>query len=60
LDSVGTDAHKIFEGLQVKPYWEKGMINAIFRDKMVGYEFNMDMIGANGISIKNPQFGIVD
>lgn len=34
------------------------MPNAIFRDKMVGYELNVDMTGANGIAKNNPQFGI--
>ncbi|GGL52078.1 hypothetical protein GCM10007968_15250 [Sporolactobacillus putidus] len=56
LDNVGVDAHKVFEGLQVKPYWGKGMFNAIFRDKMVGYELKVDITGANGIAKNNTQF----
>lgn len=58
LDNIGVDAHKAFEGLQVKPYWEKGMPNAIFRDKMVGYELKVDINAANGIAKSNPQFGL--
>ncbi|WP_332237362.1 hypothetical protein [Sporolactobacillus sp. KGMB 08714] len=57
LDNVGVDAHKVFEGLQVKPYWGKGMSNAVFRDKMVGYELKVDITGANGIAKNNTQFG---
>ncbi|MCM3674566.1 T7SS effector LXG polymorphic toxin [Peribacillus simplex] len=47
----------IFEGLQVKPYWEKGMQTAIYRNKMGAYVLNVDIIGGNGIAKNNPQFG---
>ena len=33
------------------------MPNALFSDKMVGYELKVDMTGASGIAKNNPQFG---
>ena len=33
------------------------MSNAIYRDKMVGYELKVDLICANGMAMNNPQFG---
>lgn len=33
------------------------MSNAVFRDKMVGYELKVDITGANGIAKNNTQFG---
>ncbi|MFF2500721.1 hypothetical protein [Peribacillus sp. NPDC058075] len=55
--NAGNNSKTIFEGLQVKPYWEKGMQKAIYRNKMGAYELNVDIIGGNGIAKNNPQFG---
>ncbi|MDM5318075.1 T7SS effector LXG polymorphic toxin [Fictibacillus sp. b24] len=57
IEATGKDAKVIFEGLQVKPYWQKGMDHAIYRGQMGAYKLNIDLIGANGIAKSNPQFG---
>ncbi|WP_226668912.1 ribonuclease YeeF family protein [Metabacillus litoralis] len=53
----GKDATKLFKGVQVKPFYQKGMSNAIYRDTMGAYQLNIDLIGANGLAKANPQFG---
>lgn len=57
IKAGGNDAKVIFEGLQVKPYWQKGMDHAIYRGQMGAYILNIDLKGANGIAKSNPQFG---
>ena len=57
LDRVDGDARKLFEGLQVKPYWEDGMDVAEYRGKMMAYEITEPIDVAFGITKANPQFG---
>ncbi|BCN32397.1 hypothetical protein [Anaeromicropila herbilytica] len=54
---INGDARKLFEGLQVKPYWEDGMDFAEYRSKMMAYEVTEDIDAAFGITKANPQFG---
>jgi|GEM_PF-5580510 len=54
---TGQDATRLFKGVQVKPFYQKGMSNAIYRDTMGAYQLNVDLIGANGLAKANPQFG---
>ena len=51
------DARKLFEGLQVKPYWDDGMEAAEYRSKMMAYEITENIDVAFGITKANPQFG---
>lgn len=57
LDRIDGDARKLFEGLQVKPYWEDGMDVAEYRSKMMAYEITEPIDVAFGITKANPQFG---
>jgi hypothetical protein len=57
IDRVGNDATKIFEGLQVKPFYKEGMDNAIYRNTMMAYEPTVELDGVFGIAKANPQFG---
>ena len=57
LDRIDGDARKLFEGLQVKPYWEDGMSAAEYRGKMMAYEVTEEIDVAFGITKANPQFG---
>ena len=57
IELFGNDARKIFEGLQVKPYYEKGMSVAEYRAKLTPYRVNCDINVADGIALNNPQFG---
>lgn len=47
----------MFEGLQVKSYWEDGMDVAEYRSKMMAYEITEPIDVAFGITKANPQFG---
>ena len=57
VDRINGDSRKLFEGLQVKPYWEDGMDAAEYRSKMMAYELIEDTTVAFGITKANPQFG---
>ena len=57
LDRINGDARKLFEGLQVKPYWEDGMNFAEYRSKMMAYEIIEPIDAAFGITKANHQFG---
>lgn len=57
IELFGNDAKKIFEGLQVKPYYEKGMSVAEYRAQLTSYRVNCDINVADGIALNNPQFG---
>jgi len=57
VERVNGDSRKLFEGLQVKPYWEDGMEAAEYRSKMMAYEITEDTNVAYGITKANPQFG---
>ncbi|GAA0086262.1 hypothetical protein UT300007_27010 [Clostridium sp. CTA-7] len=57
IDRVGNDATKIFEGLQVKPFYKEGMDSAIYRKTMMAYEPTTELDAAFGIAKSNPQFG---
>ena len=57
IDRIDGDARKLFEGLQVKPYWEDGMSVAEYRSKMMAYEITEEIDVAFGITKANPQFG---
>lgn len=57
VDKINGDSRKMFEGLQVKPYWEDGMQAAEYRSKMMAYEITDDIDVAFGITNANPQFG---
>ena len=58
VQKVGNDAKKIFEGLQVKPYYEKGMQYAEYRGNLTPYRVNGNINVADGVALKNPQFGV--
>lgn len=57
INRIDGDARKLFEGLQVKPYWEEGMSVAEYRSKMMAYEITDEIDVAFGITKANPQFG---
>ena len=52
ISSVGQDAQKLFEGLQVQKHKVHG-----YKKEMQGYLFNQDIAAAQGITKANPQFG---
>ena len=58
INGLGNDAKKIFEGLQVKPYYENGMAYAEYRGQLTPYQVNVDINVADGLALNNPQFGI--
>ncbi|XQY92520.1 hypothetical protein ACNRWW_03595 [Metabacillus sp. HB246100] len=47
VNRIKGDSRKLFEGLQVKPYWEDGMAAVECRSKMMAYR----------VTKANPQFG---
>ena len=57
ITDVGNNATKLFEGVQVKPYYVRGMDSAEYRKIMGAYKFNEDINSATGITLSNPQFG---
>ena len=57
VNRIKGDSRKLFEGLQVKPYWEDGMAAAEYRSKMMAYEIIEDRNVAYGVTKANPQFG---
>ena len=57
ITDVGNNATKLFEGVQVKPYYVRGMDSAEYRKIMGAYKFNEDINLATGITLSNPQFG---
>ncbi|MRX74239.1 hypothetical protein GJU40_19130 [Bacillus lacus] len=57
VERINGDSKKLFEGLQVKPYWEDGMNAAEYRSKMVAYEIKENTDVAFGLTKANPQFG---
>ena len=57
ISQTGNSARKIFEGLQVKPYYEDGMEFATYRAEMTPYRVNEPINVAEGITKANPQFG---
>ena len=55
--TIGNDAQKVFGGLQVKPYYEKGMAYAEYRSKLTPYKVHGELNVADGVALNNPQFG---
>lgn len=55
--TVGNDAQKFFGGLQVKPYYERGMTYAEYRSSLTPYKVHGELNVADGFALKNPQFG---
>ena len=55
--TIGNDAQKVFGGLQVKPYYEKGMAYAEYRSKLTPYKVRGELNVADGVALNNPQFG---
>lgn len=54
---VGNNAQDVFGGLQVKPYYEKGLPYAEYRANLTPYRVNGDINVADGYALNNPQFG---
>lgn len=46
---LGNDAQKVFGGLQVKPYYEKGMTFAEYRSSLTPYKVHGELNMQNGI-----------
>ncbi len=57
IADLGNDAQKVFGGLQVKPYYEKGMPCAEYRSSLTPYKVHGELNVAEGLAINNPQFG---
>lgn len=57
IADLGNDAQKVFGGLQVKPYYEKGMPFAEYRSSLTPYKVHGELNAAEGLAINNPQFG---
>ena len=55
--TIGNDAQKVFGGLQVKPYYEKGMAYAEYRSKLTPYKVHGELNVVDGVALNNPQFG---
>lgn len=55
--TIGNDAQKVFGGLQVKPYYEKGMAYAEYRSKLTPYKVHGELNVADGVALNNTQFG---
>ena len=55
--TIGNDAQKVFGGLQVKPYYEKGMAYAEYRSKLTPYKVHGELNVADGVALNNPQIG---
>ena len=56
--TIGNDAQKVFGGLQVKPYYEKGMAYAEYRSKLTPYKVHGELNVADGVALNNTQFGL--
>ncbi|WP_455721131.1 hypothetical protein [Agathobacter sp.] len=57
IADLGNDAKKVFGGLQVKPYYEKGMQFAEYRSSLIPYKVHGNLKVADGFALNNPQFG---
>ncbi len=57
INGLENDAQKIFEGLQVKPYYEKGMGYAKYRGQLTPYRVNGNINVVEGLAQNNPELG---
>ena len=57
IADLGNDAQKVFGGLQVKPYYEKGMPFAEYRSRLTPYKVQGELNVAEGLALNNPPFG---